>query len=78
MLGFLQSRVFSKLKGKEGWEGVEVAAYWAAIGKRLVLRDIYGGGGDGGLASTKASSSFSSAAAAVATTPADWSKRRRV
>jgi hypothetical protein len=42
VLDHVRAHVFKPLKGKEHWEGVEVAAYWAAVGKRVVLREVYG------------------------------------
>lgn len=40
----LQKEIFAPLKekGKVGWEGVEVNAYWASVGKRHVLKAVYG------------------------------------
>lgn len=74
VLGHVRSRIFSnKLKGKEGWEGVEVAAYWTVIGKRVVLRDVYGGGGEA-ITGEAAPAKASSAAAAMD----GRSKRQRV
>lgn len=35
---------FSKLKGRELWENLEVAEYWQNVGKASVLRDLYHGG----------------------------------
>ena len=40
--------VIQGLKGKETWEGVEVARYWEAIGKNYILATTYGTGGGGG------------------------------
>jgi len=34
--------VLSNLGGKVGWEGVEANAYWASVGKRHVLKTVYG------------------------------------
>lgn len=42
VLDHVRTHIFKPLKGKEHWEGVEVGAYWAAIAKRVVLREVYG------------------------------------
>lgn len=40
----VRKEFFAPLKegGKAGWEGVEVNAYWASVGKRHVLKTVYG------------------------------------
>lgn len=42
VLDHVRHHIFRSLGGKEHWEGVEVGAYWSAIGKRVVLREVYG------------------------------------
>jgi hypothetical protein len=75
VLDHLRTNIFAALKGHEDWEGVEVNAYWAAIAKRVILRDVYGGK----VPFEGASASKSSAAAAgPAGTAADRRKRQRV
>jgi hypothetical protein len=73
VLHHLRSRIFSKLKGREDWEGVEVNAYWTTIGKRVVLRDIYGVS-EGAAASGGALEGSAAAPASAA----DRRKRQRV
>ena len=43
-LQYLRKELLAPLKegGKVGWEGVEVNAYWASVGKRHVLKTVYG------------------------------------
>jgi aryl-alcohol dehydrogenase-like predicted oxidoreductase len=40
----MRKEFFAPLKegGKVGWEGMEVNAYWASVGKRHVLKTVYG------------------------------------
>lgn len=41
VLDEILERFFLPLKGRETWEGVEVASYWQAVGKKSLLKSLY-------------------------------------
>lgn len=82
VLDHIRTHVFKPLKGKEHWDLVEVAAYWAAVGKRVVLREVYGREAGNGMAAAAAAAGAAGGAAAgpvvvVATAGADHRRNKR-
>lgn len=42
VLQHLQENIFSKLKGKEVWEQLDVPRYWEKVGRKSMIKQLYG------------------------------------